>query len=199
MALWYYLLFTCVFYLSVPCLHTATIVTSSLMQACILAGKHNYDIIMSAMVSQIIGVSIVFSTIYWGADQRKRQSCASLASLCGNSPVTGEFPAQMASTAENVSIWWRHHEIICTLNVLIVPIWLILLEWKLAVFLLCYLEQAAGQTVKLRVIWDAMTTMWRHCNGCEIANKIFLWCIWNYSWIHLARISSFVLISYFLE
>ena len=32
--------------------------------------------------------------------------------LCGgNSPVTGEFPAQMASNAENVSIWWRHHGI----------------------------------------------------------------------------------------
>ena len=31
-------------------------------------------------------------------------------SLCaGNSPVTGEFPAQMASNTENVSIWWRHH------------------------------------------------------------------------------------------
>ena len=27
----------------------------------------------------------------------------------GNSPGTGEFPAQMASTAEYVSIWWRHH------------------------------------------------------------------------------------------
>ena len=27
----------------------------------------------------------------------------------GNSPVTGEFPAHMASNAENVSIWWRHH------------------------------------------------------------------------------------------
>ena len=25
----------------------------------------------------------------------------------GNSPVTGEFPAQRASNAENVSIWWR--------------------------------------------------------------------------------------------
>ena len=23
---------------------------------------------------------------------------------------TDEFPAQMASNAENVSIWWRHHE-----------------------------------------------------------------------------------------
>ena len=27
----------------------------------------------------------------------------------GNSPVTGEFPAQKASNAENVSISWRHH------------------------------------------------------------------------------------------
>ena len=31
--------------------------------------------------------------------------------LCeGNSPVTNEFPAKRASNAENVSIWWRHHE-----------------------------------------------------------------------------------------
>ena len=31
--------------------------------------------------------------------------------LCeGNSPVTGEFPSQRASNAENVSIWWRHHD-----------------------------------------------------------------------------------------
>ena len=30
--------------------------------------------------------------------------------LCvGNPPVTGEFPAQRASKAENVSIWWRHY------------------------------------------------------------------------------------------
>ena len=30
--------------------------------------------------------------------------------LCAmNSPVTGEFLAPMASNAENVSIWWRHH------------------------------------------------------------------------------------------
>ena len=27
----------------------------------------------------------------------------------GNSPVTDEFPAQMASNAENVSIWWHDH------------------------------------------------------------------------------------------
>ena len=27
----------------------------------------------------------------------------------GNAPVIGEFPAQMTSDAEKVSIWWRHH------------------------------------------------------------------------------------------
>ena len=29
----------------------------------------------------------------------------------GNSPLSGEFPAQMSSNTENVSIWWRHHAI----------------------------------------------------------------------------------------
>ena len=41
----------------------------------------------------------------------KKTSQLRVTGLCeGNSPGTGEFPAQMASNAENVSIWWRHHE-----------------------------------------------------------------------------------------
>ena len=40
----------------------------------------------------------------------KKTSKLRVTGLCaGNSPVTGEFPAQMASYAENDSIWWRHH------------------------------------------------------------------------------------------
>ena len=40
----------------------------------------------------------------------KKISKLRVTGLCaGNSPVTGEFPPQMASNAENVSIWWRHH------------------------------------------------------------------------------------------
>ena len=39
----------------------------------------------------------------------KKTSKLRVTGLCaGNSPVTGEFPAQRASNAENVSIWWRH-------------------------------------------------------------------------------------------
>ena len=40
----------------------------------------------------------------------KKTSKVRITGLCvGNSPVIGEFPAQMASNAENVSIYWRHH------------------------------------------------------------------------------------------
>ena len=40
----------------------------------------------------------------------KKTSKLPVTGLCaGNSPVTGEFPAQRTSNAESVSIWWRHH------------------------------------------------------------------------------------------
>ena len=40
----------------------------------------------------------------------KKTSKLRVIGLCaGNSPMTGEFPEQRASNAENVSIWWRHH------------------------------------------------------------------------------------------
>ena len=40
----------------------------------------------------------------------KKTSKLRVTGLCaGNSPVTGEFPAQMASDSGNVSILWRHH------------------------------------------------------------------------------------------
>ena len=40
----------------------------------------------------------------------KKTSKLRVTSFCGgNSRVTGEFPAQRASSAENVSIWWCHH------------------------------------------------------------------------------------------
>ena len=58
-------------------------------------------VIMGAIASEIISLTTVYSTVYSGVDQRKHQSSASLA--------LGPFPAQMASNADNVSIWWRHH------------------------------------------------------------------------------------------
>ena len=66
---------------------------------------HYNDVIMGAMASQITSLPIIYSTVYSDAD-RKKTSKLRVTGLCtGNSPVNGEFPAQMASNAENVSIW----------------------------------------------------------------------------------------------
>ena len=48
-------------------------------------------------------LTIVYSTAYSCADQRKQPSSASLAFVRGIIPIT------RVSNAENISIWWRHH------------------------------------------------------------------------------------------
>ena len=45
---------------------------------------HYDDVIMGAMASQITSLTIVYSTVYSDADQRKHQSSASLAFVRGN-------------------------------------------------------------------------------------------------------------------
>ena len=48
----------------------------------------------------------------WFRWRSKKTSKLRVTGLCaGNSPVIGEFPAQKASNAETVSIWWRHHDL----------------------------------------------------------------------------------------
>ena len=44
---------------------------------------HYHDVIMSAMASQITSLTIVYTTVYSGADQRKHQRSASLAFVGG--------------------------------------------------------------------------------------------------------------------
>ena len=54
--------------------------------------SHYSDVIMSAMASQITSLTIVFSTVCLGADQRKHQSSASLA-FVWEGPITRKmFP-----------------------------------------------------------------------------------------------------------
>ena len=51
----------------------------SLTGSSLLQVKHYNDVIMGAIASQITSLTIVYSTVYSGADQRKHQSSASLA------------------------------------------------------------------------------------------------------------------------
>ena len=55
--------------------------------------------------AQITILTILYSTVYSGSYQIEKTSKLRVTGLCvGNSPWTNEFPAQMASNAENVSI-----------------------------------------------------------------------------------------------
>ena len=53
--------------------------------------------------------SPLFTQSFIQARSKKTSNLRVTGLRVGNSPETGEFPAQMASNAENVSIWWRHH------------------------------------------------------------------------------------------
>ena len=99
---------------------------------------------------------------YWRLDcflnrlfrhRSKKKSKLRVSVLCeGNSPVTDEFPARMASNAENASIWWRHNvnrllstdacSIKCVFNLLLPhdAMWRHRCGSKLAQVMSCYLR-----------------------------------------------------------
>ena len=77
--------------------------------------SHYDDVIMGMIASQITSLTIVYSTVYLGADQRKHQSSASLAFVRGNSPgtdllhITKTCPLVMQWSY--ISLFWETREI----------------------------------------------------------------------------------------
>ena len=77
-------------------------------------GIHYSDVIMGSIASQIISLTIVYSTVYSGADQRKHQSSASLAFVRGihrrpvNSPHKGPVTRKMFPF-DDVIMWQCHN------------------------------------------------------------------------------------------
>ena len=82
---------------------------------------HYNDVIMGAIASQITSLTIIYSTVYSGADQRKRQSSASLAFVWGihrgpvNSPHKWPVTQKMFSFDDVImwtvnwgDAWWAH-------------------------------------------------------------------------------------------
>ena len=67
---------------------------------------------MGALASQIISLAMFYSTVYSDTYQRKHHSSASLAFV----RAIRRSPAQKASDAENVSIWWRHHGVLAAIT-----------------------------------------------------------------------------------
>ena len=81
---------------------TPLIITSSeRRRLCLHPCWHCIDVIISSMASQV--------TSLFSCRSNQTPKLRVTGSCAGNSPVTGEFPAQEANNAENVSIWRRHH------------------------------------------------------------------------------------------
>ena len=71
--------------------------------------KYPYsDVIMSAVASQIPGISIVLVNRLFRRWWEKTSKPPVTGFVMGIHR-TGGFPSQRASNAENVSSWWRHH------------------------------------------------------------------------------------------
>ena len=114
--------------------------------------------------------------------------------LCvGNSPGTGEFPAQMASNAENVSISWRHHVIATPATALVLNLFSGYLPF---IFGICNI--ITGPSAEWRILHTSqqMTAMLvftvnndAMCNTCIKSDLIYLHpkkclkinCSWNIS------------------
>ena len=77
----------------------------SCVKECILRWRHNgHD-----SVSNHQPHGCLLNRLFRG--RSKKTSKLRVTGLCaGNSPGTGEFPAQMVSNVENASIWLRQHE-----------------------------------------------------------------------------------------
>ena len=77
--------------------------------------QHYNDVIMSVMASQITRLTIVYSTVYSGAEHRQHLSSASLAFVRGihRSPVNSLHKGPVTRKMfpfDEVIFWWRHFD-----------------------------------------------------------------------------------------
>ena len=71
---------------------------------------HYIDVIMTTVASQITSLT-VFTQPFIQTQIKENIKAPHYWPLRGEFTGTGEVPAQRASYMENVSIWWRHHDI----------------------------------------------------------------------------------------
>ena len=108
-----------IFYYSiwVVCMMCTLLVIYDIFPSWVYNSLHYNDGIMGAMASQITSLTIVYSIVYLGADQRKHQSSASLAFVRGihrwpvNSPHKGPvtrkmFPFDDVNMTIHCREWW---------------------------------------------------------------------------------------------
>ena len=103
---------------------------------------HCSDVIMGGMASQITSLTVVYSTVYSGADQRWYQSSASLAFVRGihrwplNSPNKGPMTRRMFPFDDIIMFWC---DIITRWGVQLWLLYVELLVWFLSLYLILHI------------------------------------------------------------
>ena len=129
-----------------------------------IQASHYIDVTMGAIASQVSSLTIVYSIVYWDADQRKHQGSASLAFVRGihrgpvNSPhkwpVTRKmFPFDDAIMFKVDNFTWKSHP---SLTVYIYNIYIYIYIWRVTI------ENGERIDTKLGGGW---------CHWCRDANK----------------------------
>ena len=132
---------------------------------------------MITMASQINSLTVVYSIVYSGADQRKHQSSASRAFVRGihrdrwiprtKDQERGKCFYLMTSSCFHVTdpfMRWIYRSAVNSPH-----------KWpviRILMFLWCGSASAVNQTVEWQVISDCMAFMWRHCYGFERISHI---------------------------
>ena len=125
-------------------------------------GWHYGDVKMSAMASQITSLTIVYSTVYSGADQRKHQSSASLAFVQGihwgpvNSPHKGPVTRKMFPFDDVIMILFNQWNLTENTN--------ILRKCFLKSFGHCVNKTRTVKQVHITTAKKFMPSQWRHLN-----------------------------------
>ena len=152
---------------------------------------HYNDVIMSTMASEITSLTVAF----WTVHSRRRSNKTSklhVTGLCeGHSQIAGEFHAQRASNAENVSIWWRHYAFWRDISG---DWWIPLNGWCTGLlYSFVLVRGSCWKIIESLDIWVAVMLVWHHGNRfstiCTSEQRSGYWycihhvysCIWTFN------------------
>ena len=137
---------------------------------------HYIDVFVTTMTSQITSLT-VFTQPFLQTQIKENIKAPRHWPLCGEITGTDEFPAQRASNAENVSIWWRHHVLLafrhdtCVVCVVTTHMQAICLEQYLRFTMSC-VGYEIKKTLYVRVIQDMPLTICQYI--CAFGHTPFL-------------------------
>ena len=115
---------------------------------------------------------------------RRRSKKTSKLRVCGlwvgNSPVTSEFPAQMASNVENASIWWRHHDS---------PSWA-----NFGILIVVNILETYYHEASIKSLYKTPKHEWNSHYFMLLVNEYWshlFFCPYVYQFVHLSRVHGF--------